>query len=309
MDYARQIADGKITDSRMFFFHRQASDYHDLSTEAGIRAAVLEASGPVAEWSDIDGIVEQWRDPTADRAYLERVWLNRWIKAGVQAFDPKRWMELAHDGGDVDAPMRAVVPRRAEVVAGFDGARRRDSTGIIITDLATGTQELFAGWECDLDDPDWEIDEQDVHQAVDELFAKYRVRKVYGDPPHWVTEMGVWSGKHKGLVEEWWTNRYKIMGYAVRAYKEAMGTGAVGWSPDHPNAEDFTRHIGNAGAKKTNFLVEDGPDEGQPLYNLTKIHPDRKLDFAMAGCLSWQAYLDVTKKTQRRKPSRPRRIR
>ncbi|OQA37831.1 MAG: hypothetical protein BWY56_00627 [Acidobacteria bacterium ADurb.Bin340] len=37
MDYARQVAEGKIEDSRLFFFHRQASDIHDLSTPEGVR--------------------------------------------------------------------------------------------------------------------------------------------------------------------------------------------------------------------------------------------------------------------------------
>ena len=72
---------------RLFFFHRQAGDEHDLTTPAGVRAAVLEASGPVASWSDIDGIVEQWQDPTADRTYLERVWLNRLVRSADRAFD------------------------------------------------------------------------------------------------------------------------------------------------------------------------------------------------------------------------------
>src|SRR5690606_209039 len=63
MDYARKVAGGAIPDSKLFFFHRQASDDHDLNTPEGIRAAVIEASGPAAAWSDIDGIIEQWRDP------------------------------------------------------------------------------------------------------------------------------------------------------------------------------------------------------------------------------------------------------
>jgi phage terminase large subunit-like protein len=68
MRFAQQIAAGKISDPKLFFFHRQASDHHDLTTQRGVRAAVREASGPVASWSDIDSIVEQWKDPTADRA-------------------------------------------------------------------------------------------------------------------------------------------------------------------------------------------------------------------------------------------------
>lgn len=309
---AEQIRDGLIERPDLFYLYRTDDDpQRDLSTKAERIEAIREATGPAGEWGpgQFDDIASQWDRPSADHAYLERVWLNRWVKSGAQAFDVKRWDELSHERGDVDAALRGLIPKRAEVVVGFDGARRRDSTGFVITDLATGTQELFAGWECDLDDPDWEIDPADVDQSRAELFARYRVRKFYGDPPYWVTEMGEWAAEHPGLVEEWWTNRYKIMGYAVRAYKEAMTTGAVGWSLEHPNAVDLARHIGNAGQKKTNFVVEDGPDEGQPLYNLQKIHPDRKFDFAMAGCLSWQAYLDVTKKTPKRRPQRPRRLR
>jgi len=48
MEYAQQVAKGEIQDSRLFFFHRQASDEHDLTTPEGVRAAVIEASGPVA---------------------------------------------------------------------------------------------------------------------------------------------------------------------------------------------------------------------------------------------------------------------
>lgn len=59
MEYARLVKEGAIADSQLFFFHRQASEKHDLETPEGLRAAIVEASGPVAEWSDIDGIMGQ----------------------------------------------------------------------------------------------------------------------------------------------------------------------------------------------------------------------------------------------------------
>jgi hypothetical protein len=43
MDYARAVHEGRVSDSRLFFFHRQASDHHDLRTAKGLRAAVREA--------------------------------------------------------------------------------------------------------------------------------------------------------------------------------------------------------------------------------------------------------------------------
>jgi hypothetical protein len=80
MEYARAVADGSITDSTLFFFHRYASDDHDMQTAEGFEAAVVEASGPSAAWRDIPAIVSLWQDPTSDRAYLERVYCNRLVR-------------------------------------------------------------------------------------------------------------------------------------------------------------------------------------------------------------------------------------
>src|SRR5690606_6851877 len=50
MEYARAIYEGRAKDATLFFFHRQASDEHDLTTRDGLRAAVIEASGSAASW-------------------------------------------------------------------------------------------------------------------------------------------------------------------------------------------------------------------------------------------------------------------
>ena len=44
MEYARAIEEGRVKDASLFYFHRQASDDHDLTTEEGVRAAIIEAS-------------------------------------------------------------------------------------------------------------------------------------------------------------------------------------------------------------------------------------------------------------------------
>lgn len=307
---ALQIQAGKIERPDLFYLYR--TDDHpkrDLDDKKERIRAVAEASGPAGEWGpgQFDEIASKWDRPGVDKGYLERVWLNRWVKSGRQAFDVKRWAELCKMHGEPNGAERSRIPKGAKVGGGFDGARRRDSTALVITELATGTQEVLAIWERDLDDEDWEVPEDEVNQAIVEMFKTYDVWKLYADPPYWVTEVGVWAGRHKGRVEEWWTNRYKIMAYAIRAYREAMGSGAVGWSPGAPNVKDFAAHIANAGQVKTNFV----DDNGEPLYILGKIHPDRKFDTAMAAVLSWQAYLDAVKAgaNKPRIPTRPRRIR
>jgi hypothetical protein len=121
MEYARSVEDGNASDTSLFFFHRQASDGHDMDTADGRHAAIVEASGQAAAWRDLDAIAALWDDPTADVAYLERVYCNRLIKGATQAFNVLRWKELAEK--------RTVEPG-AMITVGFDGAQFHDSTGL-----------------------------------------------------------------------------------------------------------------------------------------------------------------------------------
>lgn len=280
MDYARQVAEGKISDSRLFFFHRQASDHHDLTTEEGIRAAVIEASGPVAEWSDIDGIVEQWKDPTADRAYLERVWLNRLVRASERAFDVERWKALAR-------PDHEPAPG-AMITLGFDGSRYHDATAIVATEIETGYQWLVGLWEQPHGVQSWEVPAAEVEAAIAEAFQRYDVWRMYADPPYWESYVAQWAGQYgEKRVMEWWTNRQKPMAYAIRAFVGAIAAGEL----SHDGNPHLMRHIGNACRRVLNIRDE----EGQPLWTMYKERSDspHKIDAAMAAVLSWEARNDA----------------
>ena len=280
MDYARQVAGGKILDSRLFFFHRQAGDEHDLATPEGVRAAVIEASGPVASWSDIDGIVEQWRDPTADRTYLERVWLNRLVQSSERAFDAERWRSLAKpDESIADGEL---------ITLGFDGARYRDSTALVGTHVMTGHQWLIGLWEHPQNRQEWEVPADEVNEAVAEAFARWEVWRLYADPPYWETYVAQWAGEFgEKRVLEWWTNRRKQMAYAIRAFSNAMAAGEL----SHDGSPELSRHIGNACRNVLNMR----DDEGRRLWVMQKERSDspHKIDAAMAACLAWEARCDA----------------
>ncbi|WP_055525313.1 hypothetical protein [Streptomyces graminilatus] len=297
-EFAELIAAGKSKDRTLFFFHREAAPRpdEDLSDDQQIRAAVREASGPsIAAWPDfegqVDAIVSLYNAPDTDRAYWERVWLNRRVQAGRQAFSVDRWKELAR-------PDQPLPPKGEKIVIGFDGAQFRDATALIATHLATGFQWSLGIWECPpgANDPGgegWECPEDEVDAALVEAFGTWDVVRLYADPPYWEGMISRWKGRWGDKrVTEWWTNRLKAMAYSLKAYKGAMQSGAL----THSGDPVYARHIANARRKILKMLDE----QGQPLWVIEKERHQSPLsmDGSMAGCLSWEAYRDAIKAGQ-----------
>lgn len=281
IEYARAVADGRVKDAKLFFFWRFAGDGHDLETEEGFRAAVIEASGAAAAWRDIDAIVDLWRDPTADRQYLERVWLNRLVKSGRQAFDIEKWRSLARPESPVkDGDL---------ITIGFDGAQFHDSTAIVCTHVETGYQWLAGLWECPFGQEEtWQVPAEEVDAVIADLFERYDVWRMYADPPYWQSWVAAWAGRYgEQRVVEWWTNRRKAMAYALEAFETAINEGAISHSGDRR----LERHLGNARRKDLPQKAEDG----RPLWLIQKERPDspHKIDATMAAVLSWEARMDA----------------
>lgn len=290
-DYAKAVADGRIKDASLFFYHRQASDDHDLATEAGVRAAVKEARGPVtSRWADMRSIVDQFKDPTADRTELARTWLNRPDKASDQAIDHAAFVKLRKSGH--------VPEDGALVTLGFDGSRYEDATAIIGTEIATGHQWVVGAWEkppVKEDGVTWEVPEEEVREAMSAAFRRWEVWRLYADPPFWESIVADWCGEHgevrgssqeRGVVR-WRTNDWARMAYACRAYSNAIAAGELSHDA-HPLLE---RHIGNA----HRMTLHMRSDDGSSLWVVVKDRKGspHKVDAAVAAVLSWQARLDA----------------
>jgi hypothetical protein len=280
--YAQEIAKGKVRNPRLFFFHRQASDGHDLATAKGLRAAIREASGPaVLGWSDVERIASQWDEPDADRRYLERVWLNRPVSSDAQAFDTTAWDDGARPGEHIE--------RGALAVLGFDGSRSRDGTALVATCVRTGRQELLGLWERPPGDEEWTVPDAQVNAAVDGAFERFDVWRLYADPWKWRDELNAWAGRHgQQRIIDWPTNRPKPMAYAVRRYVRAVADG----EQTHDGNRDFARHIANAHKRPVPGLFD---EDGRQMSVIGKERDDSPLlmDAAMAGCLSWEARGDA----------------
>ncbi len=280
MDYAKAVAAGTVKDSRLFFFHREAAEGHDLTTDAGVKAAVIEASGPVAVWSDLDSIVEQWRDPTSDRAYLERVWLNRLVKGASQAFDVQQWKSLAQKNPVEPGEMIAL---------GFDGSLFRDSTALVATHVITGYQWIVGLWECPLGGekltPPWHVPAEEVDALVADCFDRFHVWRMHADPAYWRSWIAKWIGKYgDDRVIEWWTGNRRKMTSALENFNTAIHEGSI----SHDGDKRLERHIANARREE---LKGQRDEQGKSLWLIQKERPDslNKIGAAMAAVLSWEA--------------------
>ena len=286
---AEEIDSGERADPSLFFFARWAGPQHDdLSTVKNRIAAIAEATGPVGEYGpgQYERIANDYDRKGADRVYWERVYLNRWLSSGSRAFDALKAQEQVRRGQG--------IPRGAFVTLGFDGARRRDATAIVVTEVSTGRQRLAGLWEKPRWTGDWEVDEDEVTQTIAHLMAYYDVAVLYGDPPYWVEPMASWAGRWEGRVVEYATNVYKRMAADYQAYADAITTGAVTYVGADDEIDDLVRHIGNAGRKNLKIL----DDQGSPMWITQKPDGHRELliDASVAATLSWRARLDVIRK-------------
>lgn len=285
MNFARKVAEeGKGGAPRLFFYHREAGSHHDLKTDKGLRAAILEASGPyIAKWTDAGRIMQRFRDPDSDPAYAERVWLNRSVQAADRAFDVGRWKELVRPG--------YLVPAKAMITVGFDGSRYDDATGLVGTELDSGHQWVLGVWERPETQKNWEVPVEEVDATVADAFDRWTVVRMYCDPPKWESWVSAWAGRYGDKkVLEWWTNRRKPMAAAIKSYRTAMQAGEL----SHDGEALMAAHLGNSCRHYTN-LWDDDSEEKKPLWVLRKERPDspHKIDLAMAGILSWEARTDA----------------
>ena len=286
-EYAELVAKGKAKDASLFFIHRwaPARDDEDLEDPKQIRAVIREASGPaLARWPDFDGqvdfIASLYAQPDTDRAYWERVWLNRRVTAARLAFDTARWKTLERE---LRIPAGAGEP----ITVGFDGARWRDACGFIATHIETGLQWPLALWERPDPDQDWEVTDEQVDGVMEETQTLYKVVLTYADPPRFEANVANWAGKWGKRVQEWYTNRPRQIGIAMRAFRTAQTAGVLG----HTGDANYARHIANCRRHDLRLL----DDDDTPLWTIYKERPDSTnyIDLAMAGCLSWQARLDA----------------
>jgi hypothetical protein len=283
-DYARKVMrDPHPETSKLFFFHRQASDDVDVGNPVSLRRAVIEASGPyISKWTDVERIVASFGEPDADKAYQERVWLNRPTQSSGIAFNTRRWKELVSN---------QIPPAGSAIAIGFDGHRYSHSVALVATHIDSGFQWPLGIWQKPVsqqseESEQWEAPIAEIDGAIADAFARFRVCRLYADPEHWESYVAAWAGRFgKDRVFEWKTSRRNPMSYAIRAFNTAITGGEL----SHDGDAVFAEHIANA--RKVQTSLQD--EQGQPLTLIQPERPTQPIDGAMAAVLSWEARNDA----------------
>ena len=179
-------------------------------------------------------------------------------------------------------------PKGTQITVGFDGSDSDDWTAIRCQ--TRSGRSFTPRFGPDRRPTIWnpaefggEIPRDHVNVAVDEIFQRWRVARMYADPFGYYSEIGAWSQKHgEKRVMEWATNRDKAMYEAIKRFETDLRTGTV----THDGCPITTQHVGNA--RKV-------PRPAQR-YGLGKPHGEyhRKIDASIASILACEAAGDVT---------------
>jgi len=175
-------------------------------------------------------------------------------------------------------------PPGTPVCLGFDGSDVDDWTaikgetvdGLLFTPRFGGEPTIWnpAEWE------NHRIPRTIVSEAVDELFGRFKVERMYCDPPGWQTEIETWAAKHGDKhVLPWETYRPRPMFAALERFVTDLQSSALA----HDGCPLTTQAFANAVkvARKNDTYV------------LAKASKPQKIDAAMASALAHEAACDA----------------
>lgn len=287
------------------------------------RRRIVKNAYKDSPWVDIDRIMAETLrlDAKGDPGQAERYLGNR-VRAGAsKAFDIERFKTLAVERR-IDGKIG--IPKGRWVVIGFDGAVTKDTTGLTATDVATGHTVVVKAWARPLhlrDDQAWRIPIEEVNETVEWIYrgSGWKVWRGYFDPPHYRDDIARWISLYGDEhVQEWWTDRRKAMGYAIKDFVSDLAASTATAGPiTHGPLDDtdearlfhemLVGHVGNAVRKLTKIPDED-PEATSPwLWIISKESESsvNKIDLAMCHILGQTARRDairagiLTQKTYR----------
>jgi hypothetical protein len=178
-------------------------------------------------------------------------------------------------------------PAGTPVCLGFDGSDVDDWTAIQAEtmDGFSFTPRIHAGSDVPTiwnpaEFHDHRVPRLSVDAAVDGLFDRFTVVRMYCDPPGWISEVDAWELRHGSEhVQRFETYRPRQMHAALERWVSDLKSGRI----RHDGCPIASRHIGNA-VKAT---------RQNDTYVLAKASKAQKIDAAMGRVLAHEAASDA----------------
>jgi len=200
---------------------------------------------------------------TQGNAAFIRYRLNGWT-ASESAWLPNGvWAQRESDARLADGD---------EIVMGFDGAWKGDSTALVGCRLSDLHMEVLGHWECPPNDPHYRTPIEDVKSVIRAQARRFHLRELAADPYRF--EQSLMELAEEGIpIVEYPTNSPARMIPATTAFYSAVVDGTL----SHDGDVALARHMGNA------ILKEDARGG-----RITKDHKmsSKKIDLAIAAVIA-----------------------
>lgn len=176
-------------------------------------------------------------------------------------------------------------PEGTRICLGMDGSETGDWTaikaetvdGLLFTPRRPGTDKPTI-WNPA--DHGGRIPRAEVDAAVDFIFDRFDVEKMYCDPPLWDTEIETWALRHgEKRVVKWETYRARTMYAELERFLTDLGTGRL----RHDGCPITTSHVRNARMAHRKDST----------YVLAKPDAARKIDAAVTSVVCHKAASDA----------------
>lgn len=157
--------------------------------------------------------------------------LNGWTSTQESWFPAGAWDSRSNTSDPISP--------EDEVILGFDGAWKGDSTALVAIRIEDLHLEVVGVWEAPIGDQHWRVPVKEVTDEIREACRKYNVREVVADPSRW--EYSLQELAEEGLPIVEMPNTVSRMVPATQSFYESVMDGQLSHSGDPA----LSRHVAN----------------------------------------------------------------
>ncbi len=278
----------------------------DWLDDSKVEQALRDLYGAAESWFDFGRLLQEIRDPRTKPAEARRAWLNQptsdgsgWLPMAqwnsLRVVEPNEELAVVGEVAPADDPKHdpyalLEIKEGEPVAVGFDGSRSNDSSALLIA-TEDGVVRPWQWWEKGVGDgDDWEVDSEDVTNALADLAARHPIALMYADPYLWEDTIAGWAKTYgRKVVRERKTGSQRQMALDLHNFETAVRAGTV----RHCGNGILTRHVRNTHTLELEFALDGVSGAAAHLIQKERRGSPNKMDLSMAMVLAWTARADA----------------